>query len=69
MADNTILPFGNNYDKDLNEAYNLLQHGSAQDQVKAQMIIDQVNEQITMQSNFEKARHELMTAVTNNIGH
>ena len=66
---NSILPDGTNYKEDLEDAYNLLQDGNPQDQLKAQMIIDQVNEQISMLSNFEKAHHELMTAVTNNIGH
>ena len=69
MAQNPILPAGNNYDQDLNDAYTMLQSGNSNEELQAQMIIDKVNEEITMQSNFEKAHHELMQAVTNNIGH
>jgi hypothetical protein len=70
MAQTSILPHGDDYQADLNDAYAMLQNtDDPKAQLKAQMIIDKVNEEITMQSNFEKAHHELMQAVTNNIGH
>jgi len=69
MAGNTITPSDNNLDQEWQEANKLLQQGDPQSQLKAQMMLDQVNEQVTMESNLEKAHHELMMAVTNNIGH
>ena len=69
MAQNSILPHGDDYNADLNDAYAMLQKDDPKAQLQAQMIIDKVNEEITMQSNFEKAHHELMQAVTNNVGH
>ena len=69
MAQNPILPAGNDYNQDLNDAYAMLQSGDPQQELQANAIINKVNEEVTTQSNFERAHHELMQAITNNIGH
>jgi hypothetical protein len=65
-----ILPPDKSYKQDLEDANNLLQQtDDPQAQLRAQMIIDAVNQEVTMQSNFEKSKSDLAKSIINNIGH